>query len=29
VTTSKIRVLITGTGDSWSRVVEVEAYSPP
>jgi hypothetical protein len=29
VTTSKIRVLISGTGDSWSRVVEVEAYSSP
>jgi len=28
VTTTKIRVSITATGDSWSRVTELEAYSP-
>ena len=27
LTTTKIRVLITGTSDSWSRVTELEAYS--
>jgi hypothetical protein len=29
LTTTKIRILVSGTGDSWSRVTEVEAYSPP
>jgi microcystin-dependent protein len=28
LTTTKIRIFITATGDSWSRVTEVEAYSP-
>ena len=29
VTTSAIRILITGTPDQWSRIVEVEAYEVP
>lgn len=28
LTTTKIRVLINGTVDNWSRIVEVEAWSP-
>lgn len=28
ITTTKIRVLINGTSDGWSRLVEVEAWTP-